>query len=135
MRKLSWLAAILAFAPGVATAAPQIKVPACDTITVWAAKVNTNSYNVAPRITLPKAFQDAEVVPIFGLPVMAWSQDDIQAASQAMVACYQDAGKRHNQASAGALANANRALLGLLPRTNAALQKAGNDSDTVRKEL
>ncbi|HEX3990515.1 MAG TPA: hypothetical protein VHX39_05000, partial [Acetobacteraceae bacterium] len=52
-----------------------------------------------------------------------------------MVACYQDAGKRHDQASAGALANANRALLGLLPRTNAALQKARNDSDTVRKEL
>jgi hypothetical protein len=51
------------------------------------------------------------------------------------VACYQDAGKRRDQASAGAQANATRALLGLLPRINAALQKAGIDADTIRKEL
>jgi hypothetical protein len=135
MRKLLWLAAILAFPSGIAAAAPQIKVPACDIITIWAAKVNTDSYNVAPRISLPKAFQDADLVPVFGVPALAWSQDDIQAASQALVACYQDAGKRRDQASAAALANANRALLGLLPRTNAALQKAKTDADTITKEL
>jgi hypothetical protein len=135
MRKLLWLAAILTFPPGIAAAAPQIKPPACDVITVWAARVNTDSFNVAPRLALPKAFQDADLVPVFGVPALAWSQDDIQAASQALVACYQEAGKQRDQASAGALANANRALLGLLPRTNAALQKAKIDSDTVKKEL
>ncbi len=135
MRKFAWIAAIAAFPLGVASAAPQIKVPACDVITAWAAQVNNDSYNVAPRITLPKAFQDADLVPVFGVPALAWSQDDIQAASQALVACYQDAGKRRDQASAGALANANRALLGLLPRTNAALQKAKTDSDAIGKEL
>jgi hypothetical protein len=135
MRKLAWLAAVLAFPSGIAAAAPQIKVPACDVATVWAARVNTDSYNVAPRITLPKAFQDADLVPVFGVPALTWGPDDIQAASQALVACYQDAGKRRDQASAGALANANRALLGLLPRTNAALQKARTDADTIRKEL
>lgn len=135
MRRLLWLTAILAFSSGQALAAPQIRVPACDVITLWAARVTNDSYNVAPRMALPKAFQDADLVPVFGVSALAWKQDDIQAASQALVTCYQDAAKRRDQAAAGALANANRALLGLLPRVNAALQKARTDADTIGKEL
>jgi len=138
MRNFSSLVAsfvfpFLTFPPDLQAA--QIKPPTCDVLTIWAARVNTENFNVAPRLALPKAFQDADLVPVFGVTATAWSQEDVQAVSQALVVCYQEAGKQHDQASIAALANANRALAGLLPRTNAALQKAKTDADTISKQL
>jgi hypothetical protein len=136
MRGLLVLAAVLALPLGTAIAAPQVKVPGCDVIDAWAAKVIPNdNYNLAPRIALPKAFQDSDLVPVYGISVRSWSQEDVQAASQSLVNCYQDAGKRRDQAAAGALANANRALIGLVPRTNAALQQAKTAADTLKRQI
>src|ERR1700722_2228011 len=130
------IAGALLFSMGTASAAVQVKLPSCDAINAWSARVNmTDTYNVAPKLTLPKAFQDADLVPVFGAPVLAWSQEDVQAVSAGVVACYQDAGKRRDAATAGVLANANRALLGFIPRTNAALQKAKSDADAAKQQI
>ncbi|HXQ53576.1 MAG TPA: hypothetical protein VN802_20965 [Stellaceae bacterium] len=65
MLRLSMAAAILVLALGPASAATQVKVPGCDVIDAWAARVNmADTYNVAPRLTLPKAFQDSDLVPM-----------------------------------------------------------------------
>jgi hypothetical protein len=121
---------------GAALGAAQIKAPACDALTAWAGKVNMqDTFAVAPQLTLPKAFQDSELVPVFGAAALTWTQEDQQTANQALVACYQEAGKRRDQAAAGALANANRALQGLLPRVNAAIQKSRTDSETFKKQI
>ncbi|MGD0434694.1 MAG: hypothetical protein ABSA58_26760 [Acetobacteraceae bacterium] len=136
MRKLPWLAAMFSLLSGVAAAEPQIKVPECPALAFWAPQVNVrDTFNVAPRLTLPKAFQDVYIVPLFGVAVLAWNQDDVQAASQALAACYQDSGKRHDQVTTAALGNANHALLGLVPHTNDLLRKAKNDSDAIRGQL
>jgi len=136
MRHVLLLAGALSLAAGAALAAPMVHAPSCDIVDAWAAKVNPNdNYNIAPRLQLPKAFSDAELVPVFGVAVTNWTQEDVQAASQGLVACFQDAQKRRDAAAAGALANANRALLGLVPRTNAALQKAKNDADAAKQQI
>jgi hypothetical protein len=155
MRRLSWLAALCVVSPcfmataqtrppeqqqspaqPAPAAEPAIKLPSCEPIDFWAAQVNLmDTFNVAPKLTLPKAFQDAYLVPLFGVPAAAWTTYDVQAASQVLMACYQEAGKRRNQIDASALTNANRALVGLLPRTNDALRKARSDADTIRKDL
>src|ERR1700731_3391819 len=135
MRSVLALVIVWLLLAGAALAAPQVKVPGCDLVNPWAARVNAESFNVAPRLALPKAFQDADLVPVFGAPVTTWSDEDVKAVSQGLVTCYQDAGKRRDQAAIGALANANRALLGLVPRVNAALQKARVDAATVKQQI
>ena len=67
--------------------------------------------------------------------MLSWSADDVQAASQSLVKCYQDAGKARDQTAAAALANANRALTGLVPRTNAALLQAKAGAEGLKKQI
>ena len=110
MKRLVLLAAALLLPAAAASAAPQVTLLACDAINAWSARVNmTDTYNVAPKLTLPKAFQDANLVPVFGIPVLSWAQEDVQVVSAALVKCYQDAGERHDAPAAAALATANRA--------------------------
>jgi hypothetical protein len=135
MRKIAMLVAV-AFQAGAAAAAPQIKTPTCEALTAWGASVNpADVYTVAPRLSLPKAFQDAQLVPLFGAPALDWSQEDVQAASQGFTACYQEAGKRRDRVAAGALVNGNKAVLGYLPRTNGALLKAKTDAEAIDREI
>jgi hypothetical protein len=75
------------------------------------------------------------MLPMFGTPARSWSPDDVQAVSRALMACYQDAGNRHNQIDATNLTNANRVLAGLLPRATDTLRKARTDADAIVKEL
>jgi hypothetical protein len=136
VKALLVLWAVLLIPIGTATAAVQVKLPDCGAIDLWSARVNvTDTYNVAPKLPLPKAFQDAELVPVFGISVLAWNQEDVQAVSRSLVTCYQEANKNHDATTAGALANANRALLGLVPRTNAALQKAKSDAAAAKQQI
>ena len=128
-------AAALALPAGGAMAAPQIKQPDCSALEAWGAHVNAETYNVAPRVQLPKALEDAEVVPLFGVGVLAWTQEDLQAANQLLTKCYGEAGKRRDAAAAGALANANRALQGFVPRANAILQKAKADAEPLKQQI
>jgi hypothetical protein len=138
MKRFAVLAGALLLPAVSASAAVQVKLPGCDAIDAWSAHVlgtPADMYNLAPRLQLPKAFQDSELVPVFGVPVTSWTQEDVQAVSAGLVACYQDAGKRRDTAAAGALVNANRALLGLVPRTNAALQKAKSDAEAAKQQI
>src|SRR5258708_5888808 len=128
-------AAALALPAAGALAAPQIKQPECSPLEAWGTRVNAENYSVAPRLDLPKALEDAQVVPLFGVGVLVWTQEDLQAANQLLVKCYGEAGKRHDPAAAGALANANRALQGLVPRVNAALQKAKLDAEPLKQQI
>jgi hypothetical protein len=135
MRSLFLAVGIVAAPFCTAVAAPQIKQPDCHALEAWGAKVNNETYNVAPRLTLPKAFDDAEMVPLWGVGVLSWTPEDLQAANQLLTKCYGEAGKRRDGAAAGALANGNRALQGLVPRTNAVLQKAKVDAEPVKKQI
>jgi hypothetical protein len=126
--------ALLLSATGV-IAAPQIRPADCPTINAWAAKVNPNdTYPVAPHFAFPKAFQDANLAPVFGVPVLDWTPEDIQAASGALVKCYQDAGARRDNAAVTALANANR-VLGTLAQPNAFMARARNDSNAAKQQV
>jgi hypothetical protein len=116
-------------------AAPQIKQPACGALEAWGGHVNAENYSVAPRLELPKALEDAQVAPLFGTGVLSWTPEDLQAANQLLTKCYGEAGKRRDAAAAGALANANRALQGLVPRVNAALQKAKADAEALKQQI
>jgi hypothetical protein len=128
------LAAMLSL-PAVANAAPQVKIPDCPTLVQWGGTAAPGQvFNPAPRLQLSKAFEDATLVPLFGVPVLSWTPEDAQAVSQALVQCFQEANQRRDQASAGALANANRAL-GAVPPTNAAAQKARVDAEAAKKQL
>jgi hypothetical protein len=121
--------------PAAAIAAPQVKIPDCAALTLWAANAAPGqNFNPAPRLVLSKAFQDDVLVPVFGVPVLSWTQEDAQGVSQALVKCFQAAGQAHDQTSAGALANANRALGAVVP-TNAAAQRARGDADAAKGQL
>ena len=138
MKRLAVLAGLLLLPAVSAFAAVQVKLPGCDAIDAWSAHVQVtpaDMYNLAPRLQLPKAFQDSELVPVFGVPVTSWTQEDVQAVSAGLVACFQDAQKRKDAAAAGALTNANRALVGFVPRTNAALQKAKSDAEAAKQQI
>src|SRR5260221_12463019 len=89
-------AAALALPAGGALAAPQIKQPECSPLEAWGTQANAENYSVAPRLDLPKALEDAQVVPLFGVGVLVWTQEDLQAANQLLVKCYGEAGKRHD---------------------------------------
>src|SRR5579862_2619960 len=135
MRRILIVAAALLLPIAGAHAAPQVKPPACDAINAWAfGVIPTDTYNIAPRLTLPKAFQDQTLVPVFGVPVVAWAPEDVQAVAAALVKCYQEAGAAKNVAAATALANANRAV-GAVPGTNAALKKAKADADAAKQQI
>jgi len=58
-------AAALALPAGGAMAAPQIKQPDCGALEAWGGHVNAETYSVAPRLELPNALEDAQVVPLF----------------------------------------------------------------------
>jgi hypothetical protein len=133
---LSWLAAALVAVVGSAAEAAQLQIPDCSALAAWGARTTSpEQFNIAPRFPMPKAFQDADFVPVFGAPVIAWTMPDVQAAGQALQKCFQEAGARRDQAAANALANANRAIQGLVPRLIATLQKARADADTAKKQL
>ncbi len=135
MRRILAIGAALLTSSGVAAAAVQVKPPACDAINAWAAGVvATDTYNVAPKLTLPKAFQDTQLVPVFGVPVLAWAPEDQQAVSAALVKCYQEAGVRKDAAAVAALANANR-YVGTVSPTNAALKKAQTDTAAAKQTI
>ncbi|MBI3710512.1 MAG: hypothetical protein HY246_22945 [Proteobacteria bacterium] len=136
MKRALLVAAILILQAGTALAAPQIKLPECDVVNAWAGQVNpADTYSIAPQLNMPRAFDDSRLVPVFGVPALSWTVEDVQAASQAMVKCYQEAGKRRDAIVANALAAANRTLGGTLPRFNAALQKSKADADAAKKEI
>jgi hypothetical protein len=135
MRRILVIAAALLLPIGSADAAVQVKLPACDAINAWAAGVvATDTYNVAPRLALPKAFQDTNIVPVFGVPVLSWAPEDVQAVSAGLVKCYQEAGARKDTAAVTALANANRAV-GVVNPTNAALKKAQTDAIAAKQQI
>ena len=136
MRGLLFVAAAaLALPSGIAFAAPQVKPADCGTINAWAATVNaTDTYPVAPHFNFPKAFQDATLAPVFGVPVLDWTQEDVQAASGALVKCYQEAGAKHDTAAVTALANANR-VLGSIGQPNAFMARAKNDAATAKTQI
>jgi hypothetical protein len=127
--------ATLALAAGGASAAVQIKQPDCGALEAWGGRFTAENYNVAPRLQLPKGLEDAQVVPLFGVGVLAWTQEDLQAANQLLVKCWGEAGKRRDQNAANALVKANQTLQGFVPRTNAALQKAKSDAEPVKKQI
>lgn len=118
-----------------ALAAPKIQQPACPALKSWAAQVNAETFNVAPRLQLPKAFDDTHMIPLFGASVLTWTPEDLSSANQALTQCYAEAGKRRDAAAAGALANANRSLQGILPRVNAVLLKAKTDADALAQQI
>src|SRR5262245_61168121 len=104
--------------------AAQITVPACEPLTAWSATVNPNdTYAVAPALPLPKALADDSVVPVFGIPSLGWTADDVKAASQAMVACYKEAKKRGDKPAMDALGIANAAVAKTLSKTLAVIAK------------
>ena len=130
------LTAITALAlPAAAQAAPQIKQPGCDAMAAWGSHVNAENYNVAPRLQLPKALEDAQVVPLFGVSVLDWTQEDLQAANQLLTKCWNEARAHRDGAAVTALANANRALQGLVPRVDAALHKAKADAEPLEQKI
>src|SRR5579862_7554565 len=132
---LGVVAAALMLAASGALAAPQVKPADCATINAWAASVNaTDTYPVAPRFSFPKAFQDTNLAPVFGVPVLSWTQEDVQAASAALVKCYQEAGARHDNAAVTALANANR-VLGSIAAPNNFMARAKTDTATVKQQI
>jgi hypothetical protein len=135
MRRILFIALVLLSAVDTARAAVQVKLPGCDAINAWAfGVIATDTYNIAPRLTLPKAFQDQTLLPVFGVPVVAWAPEDVQAVAAALVKCYQEAGAAKNTAAVTALANANRAV-GAVPGTNAALKKAKADADATKQQI
>ncbi len=136
MRRILLMVVVaLACSFGTAFAAPKIQQPACAALEAWAAQVNAETFNVAPRLQLPKAFDDSRMIPLFGASVLSWTPEDLSSANQTLTQCYAEAGKRRDAAAAGALANANRSLQGLLPRVNATLQKAKTDADGLAQQI
>jgi hypothetical protein len=129
-------AAILTIAlPTAALAAPQIKQPQCSALETWGARVNGELVNVAPRVQLPKALGDAEVVPLFGVSVLDWTQEDLQAANQVLTKCWNDARAHRDGAAANAFVNGNRALQGWVPRVNGILRKAKADAAPLEQAI
>ena len=121
--------------PGGAMAAPKIKQPSCDALATWGAHVNAENYNVAPRLQLPKALEDAQVVPLFGASVLTWTPEDLQSANQILTKCWNEARARRDGTAANEFVNANRALQGLVPRVNATLHKATADAEPLEQKL
>ena len=86
---LVWAVLVVLLGVGPAFAAPQVKISDCEDLTAWAGKVNVQeTFDVAPRLTLPKAFHDKELGQVFGVVALAWTQEDFQASNQAMTSCY-----------------------------------------------
>ena len=75
------------------------------------------------------------MIPLFGAGVLSWTAEDLASANQILTQCYAEAGKRRDAAAAGALATANRALQGLVPRTNATVQKANADAEGLMRQI
>ena len=129
------VAATLAAAEA-AWAAPQITVPACDGLTAWAATVDpTDTYTVAPALPLPRALADEALLPVFGVTALAWTGEDIKAASGAMVACYKEAKGRGDKPAMDALGVANAAVAKTLGKTLAAVAKARGAVDSQRPPI
>jgi hypothetical protein len=121
----SSVVAVMLAAGAAAMAAPQVTVPACDGLTAWAATVNpTDTYTVAPALPLPKALADEALLPVFGVTALAWTGEDIKAASGAMVVCYREAKGRGDKPAMDALGVANAVVAKTLARTLAAVAKA-----------
>jgi hypothetical protein len=135
MKGLLLTAIVTVALPAVALAAPQIKQPQCSALEAWGARVNGELFNVAPRVQLPKALEDAEVVPLFGLSVLDWTRDDLQAANQVLTKCWNDARAHRDGAAANAFVNGNRALQGWVPRVDAVLQKAKADAVPLEQQI
>ena len=121
--------------PRAGLAAPPIKQPSCTAIEAWAVHVNAQNYNVAPRILLPKALEDAQIVPLFGVRVLAWTHEVLQAANQLLTKCWNDARGRRDGSAVNAFVHGNRGLQGWIPRVNAILQKAKADAAPLERKI
>lgn len=133
-------AAIVALAAALigsaASAAPQITVPACDGLTAWAATVDpADTYTIAPALPLPKALSDDRLVPVFDQPALAWTGEDIKAASGALTVCYKQAKKAADKPAMDALGVANAAVAKTLAKSLAAIAKARQTIDAQQASL
>jgi hypothetical protein len=98
-------------APGAQPAEPAdspppvagMRFPDCDTLFKWAAEMyeldkNTRGGSYAggryDGKTLLSGLKDEHLVPVYGQPINAWSDDDLDNWQEAFVACHKDLQKR-----------------------------------------
>lgn len=129
------VATILAAGPH-ALAAPQIAVPDCPMLTAWAATVDPNdTYAIAPALPLPRALADEALLPVFGIGALAWTSEDVKAASGGLTACARTAKQQGDKPAMDALGAANAVIAKTLGRTLAAMAKAGKTVETQRAAI
>lgn len=130
------LATFLAPAGMALAAGAEMKLPPCDGLVAWGKSINPHeTYNVAPRIAVPRALEEPGFSGLFGLPALAWTQQDFAAAKKGVGACYWQARKRRDRASVGALVAAGRALDRQLPYVIAKLQRSKAAAEAAKKTI
>ena len=119
-----------------AIAAPQVTVPACDALTAWSATVDPkDTFAAAPALPLPAALADDALLPLFGVSALAWTGEDVKAASGALVGCYKEAKKRGDKPAMDALGVANAVVAKTLGKSLAAVAKARGVIEPQRQAI
>jgi len=99
--------------------------PDCDKLHEWAAGYNAmDKWKITPSVWFPNIARDQFVVPLFGTPVMEWSEDEFGELNEMMIQCSRQAARRYDSAVDETLRQANGAmgkqLLQLVNLTNKA---------------
>lgn len=130
------IATTIALIAASAQAAPQVTIPPCDRLTAWAATLDpADTDTIAPALPLPKALSDDQLVPVFGTPTLAWTGEDIKAASSALTVCYREAKKAGDKPAMDALGVANAVVAKTLGRSLVAVAKARQAVESQRPAI
>jgi hypothetical protein len=119
-----------------AAAAASMKPPSCEALDAWAGTIDWHdTYEVAPRVALPKALAEPQFSAIFGLPALSWTPADIQAAKQAADDCYREARKRRDRAAQKRLGAAGSTIARGLPKVLGSLEKAKESAVAAKQAI
>ncbi|MGH7100763.1 MAG: hypothetical protein ACREFJ_00040 [Acetobacteraceae bacterium] len=131
------VASLALMLPGRANAAGVgMRPPSCAALVAWGQSINPrDTYHVAPRLAVPKAFQEPAFSAIFGAPALDWSVEDVKTARHAIDLCYQEVRKARDRAAAAALVAGARDLTRLLPKVAATLQKSARTADAATNAI
>ncbi|MGD9537288.1 MAG: hypothetical protein AB7P52_05960 [Alphaproteobacteria bacterium] len=117
-----------------ATAA--IATPDCATFGAWAAAIDAeDTYNVAPKLTLPRALEDARLLPVFGVSALDWTKEDVGAAGTLIKTCGAEAKKAGDATQMQAMKSAGWLLGKALPKAQGTIGKASADAEAQKAAL
>lgn len=113
-----------------------LTTPDCDVIKAWAEPADRKDVlPYTPRLKIPRALTDAQLVPVFGQPVGEWSAKDISSINRTITGCDRAARRARDREASTAFRRARTLIASDLRRAARSVDRARKIVEALRKTI